>query len=374
MSKDLPVRRSPEMLTIDNKKRLWMAAISLVVAVNIGILPILAPAPISAKTNDSEFKLMRSLNVEFLTDSLEVTADGKTLVSNSRILSRDISDDSGAVKISIWRLADGKLLHTLDDPQMRAAAKLSPDGKTIITTGRKPYFGGDGVFNIKIWSTATGKLLRTIPDSPIEITSIAMSPDGQTIIKGDAEGTIKILRFNDGKLLQTLSGHQNSINSIIVNRNSGNIVSGSSDGTIKVWRLADGKLLNTIPGYVECLAVSPDGRTIAGGSSNAIRIWRLTDGQIIRTIDEESLRSLAFSSDSQNLIVAGQHTKIWRLTDGKLLQTIHTITKGDRRSDDILYPYENSQVISPDRRTIITSREGVFGLSSGGFIDIWRRR
>lgn len=60
--------------------------------------------------------------------------------------------------------------------------------KTIVSGGSR-----DGT--IKIWDLATGKLLRTLTGHSEVVLSVAISPDGQTIVSGSDDKTIKIWRL-----------------------------------------------------------------------------------------------------------------------------------------------------------------------------------
>ena len=79
---------------------------------------------------------------------------------------------------------------------------------------------------------------------------------------------------------RTLTGHTDAVSSVAITPDGGTLVSGSADRTIKVWRLSDGALLRTLTGYtsiVHSVAISPDGGTLAwGGEDNTIQVWRAT--------------------------------------------------------------------------------------------------
>jgi len=68
------------------------------------------------------------------------------------------------------------------------------------------------------------------------VRSVAISPDGGTLVSGSADNTVKVWRLSDGALLRTLTGHVWSVNSIAISTDGGMLVSGSGDETIKVWR------------------------------------------------------------------------------------------------------------------------------------------
>jgi WD40 repeat protein len=154
---------------------------------------------------------------------------------------------------------------------------ISPDGKTLVS--------GSSDETIKIWNLATGQLLRTLTFtdyfSENNVYSVAISPDGKTLV-GSSE-TIKIWNLATGQLLRTLTVRSGSVRSIAISPDGKTLVSGNADGTIKIWNLATGQLLRTLtghsdkpPSWVNSIAISPDGKTLVSGSDDTtIKIWRM---------------------------------------------------------------------------------------------------
>ncbi len=68
------------------------------------------------------------------------------------------------------------------------------------------------------------------------VYSVAISPDGRTIVSGSGDNTIKIWDLATGRLKATLTGHSYSVYSVAISPDGSTLVSGSYDNTIKVWR------------------------------------------------------------------------------------------------------------------------------------------
>jgi WD40 repeat protein len=231
---------------------------------------------------------------------------------------------------------------------------ISPDGKTIIS--------GSWDKTIKVRRFSNGQLLLTLSGYRGEVVAVAISPDGQSIISGDWARTIKVWRLSDGQLLRTLSGHQREIRSVAISPDGQTIVSGSGDKTIKVWRLSDGQLLRTLYGHQEgigSVVISPDGQTIVSGSDDkTIKVWRLSDGQLLVTLTshQRGIRSVAISPDGQTIVSGSDDTtiKVWRLSNGQLLRTL------SGHQDRV-----ESVAISPDGKTIVSG-------SDDTTVKVWR--
>jgi len=198
---------------------------------------------------------------------------------------------------------------------------LSPDGQTLVS--------GSQDQTIKLWHLDTGKLLRTLAGHSQAVWSIALSPDGKTLASGSSDNTIKLWNLSSGKLLRTLAGHSQAVRSIALSPDGQTLVSGSSDNTIKLWNLSSGKLLRTFFGHtnrVISVALSPDGQILASGSvDKTIKIWKLSSGKLLYTLSRNSDwgNSIAISPDGRTVVGGiGDIIKIWNLNTGELLHTL----------------------------------------------------
>lgn len=194
------------------------------------------------------------------------------------------------------------------------------------------------------------------------VRSIAISPNGKTIVSGSLDDTIKIWDRETGEIQATLTGHRNSVNSVAISPDEKTIVSGSWDHTIKIWDKETGKLQSTLTGdknMVNSVAISPDGKTIVSGEVfNTIKIWDKETGELQSTLTghEASVESVAISADGKTIVSSSldKTIKIWDKETGKLQSTL----TGD--NDD----YVNSVAISPDGKTIVS-------VSGQDSIEIW---
>ena len=229
---------------------------------------------------------------------------------------------------------------------------ISPDGQTLISSSEDQ--------TIRLWNLRSGDLLRTLKGHSGSVWSIAFSPDGQTVASGSSDNTIKLWNKGSGDLLGTLEGHSGTVWSIAFSADGQILASGSSDNTIKLWELGSGKLLNTLSGHadaVRSIALSPDGQILASGSSDkTIKLWNRGSGELIRTLKghKDRVISVALSPDGQILASGSvdQTIKIWNLSSGKLLRTLAGNSK-----------WVNAVAISPDGRTLAS---GI-----GDIINFW---
>ncbi len=258
-----------------------------------------------------------------------------------------------------------KCVHTLTGHINEVSSvAISPDGQTLVS--------GSWDKTIKIWQLDKGQEPRTLTGHSDWVYSIALSSDGRILASGSWDKTIKIWQLDTGEKLHTLRGHSDRVYSVAFSPDGQTLASGSWDKTIKIWQLNTGEELHTLRGYsdrVYSVAFSPDGQTLASGSlDKTIEIWRLRkkrkknrwltcwglEHTLIRHSGEVSC--IAFSPDEQTLASGSwdKTIKIWQLNTGEELHTF-------RGHSDRVY----SVAFSPDGQTLASS-------SSDAIIKIWQ--
>src|SRR6266516_1583884 len=203
---------------------------------------------------------------------------------------------------------------------------ISPDGQTLVS--------GSWDKTIKVWHLQTGQLLHTLMGHSDYVNSVAISPDGQTLVSGSWYRTIKIRDLYAIQLLGTLRGHLRNVLSTAISPNGQILASGSQDTTINLWVLHTGDLPRTLMCHSESVysnVFSPDGKTLISGSGdNTIKVWDVQTGEVLRTLEGhvKPVYSVAISPDGQTLVSgSGDNTvKVWNLQTGQVLRTLTEYT------------------------------------------------
>jgi serine/threonine protein kinase/sugar lactone lactonase YvrE len=201
---------------------------------------------------------------------------------------------------------------------------ITPDGRSLISAGDDK--------TIKIWDLQTGQAKQTLEGHTNWIYSLAISPDGRTIASGSKDSSVKVWDLADGSERYTLKGHVNYVNGVAISPDNQVLVTASYDKTVKLWSVPTGEGFGTLrghTGYVLAIAFSPDGQVIASGSYDKyIKLWDLQTQQELRTLSGHfsDVNALAFSADNQRLVSASDDRtiRIWDWKNGKMLQTIST--------------------------------------------------
>ncbi|MHC5937314.1 WD40 repeat domain-containing protein [Nostoc sp.] len=111
-----------------------------------------------------------------------------------------------------------------------------------------------------------------------DVSSVAISADGQTIVSGSIDGTVRLWNHQGLTLAEPLRGHQGNVSSVAISADGQTIVSGSIDSTVRLWNHQGLTLAEPLCGHqgnVSSVAISADGQTIvSGGEDGTVRLWR----------------------------------------------------------------------------------------------------
>lgn len=224
--------------------------------------------------------------------------------------------------VYLWRVSDGKLVHTLGHDSMVESMAFSPVD-ALLASG---HYDG----TIRLWWVDDGTLVNTWADHKGRVVNMAFSPDGEMLAsRGTWDEHVYLWRVADGTLISTLDHKWPPIYSLAFSPDGALLAAGSSNGTIRLWRVADGTLVETIEGHdfnVICLSFSSDGELLVSGSADrTLRLWQVSNGELLRTLEHNDwVYSLVFSPDGA-LLVSGSEDRtirLWRVADGTLLKTI----------------------------------------------------
>lgn len=201
-----------------------------------------------------------------------------------------------------------------------------------------------------------GYCLRSIEKAhEARIMSIAVSPDGQSILSGSYDNTAKLWDLS-GNPIQTFEGHTGGVLSVAFSADGKYVLTGSADETAMLWSL-EGKALITFQGHQKRLmavACSPQGhplQVLTGSEDGTVRLYnaRPTTGtaelKAVLEPNKSTISSLAFFPDGETVLLGTLNgvAQIWHTEESTPL-----VSFGDHRGQI------DSVAISADGQQILT--------------------
>ena len=215
--------------------------------------------------------LIRSLQIPAQSDvgSLEGTfsPDGKLLAVSGR----------GRL-IMLWETETGRRLHHLSGHTWPVyCVSASRDGSRIASSSEKEVY---------VWDTQTGGPVLQLP---LGTRVLALSADGSLLAMGgrfrapgESRDTIVIRQTADGSIKYKLNGHEGEITSLAFSPDGKTLISGAEDTGIRTWEVESGRLIRCYYGHefsVMTVGFLPDNRTVYSiDQAGTVRTWDLSEG------------------------------------------------------------------------------------------------
>lgn len=131
---------------------------------------------------------------------------------------------------------------------------------------------------------------RTLTTGPINCMDV--SPQGQLLLAGGADGVLRVLDAREGKLRVELNGHVGDITVCRFFPSGQVVLSGSSDLQLRIWSALDGTCVRILKGHaggILDVAIVDRGRNVLSSSRDGtVRLWECASGTTLRTVVELS--------------------------------------------------------------------------------------
>jgi WD40 repeat protein len=149
---------------------------------------------------------------------------------------------------------------------------LSPNGETVVTSG------DDGT--LRLWNPENGAVDKIAPDMVLRSlrtsVTVAFAPDGKRLAAGGAD-SITLWNVADGVETATLKCQSGDLSQLAFSPDGIRLASAGKDWPILLWDLASQRVtaaLNGHTGSVNSIAFSNDGKLMISGSDDGtVRLW-----------------------------------------------------------------------------------------------------
>ncbi|MXV77418.1 PQQ-binding-like beta-propeller repeat protein [Candidatus Poribacteria bacterium] len=278
--------------------------------------------------------------------SLDFAPNGETIAS----LNIYSQSSFGKAEILLWDAMTGAFQKTIKahGNAIGNTRRISHGGNALFSPDGKKLISGslDGTIRllnvdekekkslVGLFQTGPlGKQRPILKGHTDQILTIALSPDGNTVVSGSSDKTIRVWDTNTLKIKFPLTGHTEEIWALAFTPDGLTLASGCRDGSIHLWDPLTGKHSRSVIGNglftrppplprkdddppdvktrhrsaVSALLFSHDGKTLVNGNSDGtIHFWDMNSLQIRTTLSGQSgLNSLTISPDGSTLASGG---------------------------------------------------------------------
>lgn len=199
---------------------------------------------------------------------------------------------------------------------------ISPDGKTmVIGTSDKKLV----LFSVPDWQT-----IKTIDRKGRDVTAVAFSPDGNYLASGDQDKKVLIFDTKTWEVVQKFKAYDD-VSALAFNFNGSllTVASGKKNNAM-LWDVKKDELAKKLKsryGDVQSIAMSPDGSRVAGGTQdNKVVLWDTATGNEIMSLAGHSsnVEAITYSPDGKYLVSGGADNVVmlWDANTGAFLNRL----------------------------------------------------
>jgi WD40 repeat protein/DNA-binding SARP family transcriptional activator len=193
-------------------------------------------------------------------------------------------------------------------------AALSPDGTTMVF--------GDAAGTVRFLDLMTGAVTQSISAHKDGVRAAGFAPDSRTAITSGNDGRTLVWDVTTHQVERTFAGHAGAVSVQAISADGSTLYTGSDDGTAISWDLAGRRSFGTTFRAAVSdpragnwnVALSPDGRMMAvGATDGTVNLWDVRTGRKITSFQAlpAPVGAVSFGAGGRSLLVAGNGNGPW---------------------------------------------------------------
>jgi serine/threonine protein kinase len=196
---------------------------------------------------------------------------------------------------------------------------IAPDGRTLLSGGKDR--------TMRLWAAESDQPLRLLATFPQEVRCVAFSLDGRLALA--AVGiSVRVHDVADGQESVRYSGHTNTVKTLAVSPNGRRVLSAGDDRAVCLWDLQDGREHRRMLGHrgdINGAAFVADGRqALSGSRDQTLRLWDLDDGREVQRFARQKgmILAVAVAPDGRFALSGNFDTtvRLWDVATGRELR------------------------------------------------------
>jgi len=131
--------------------------------------------------------------------------------------------------LKVWDLNSGEVLQTLEGHgDWVTAVAIAPDGKTAVSASNDE--------TLKVWDLNSGEVLQMLEVHSDRVTAVAIAPDGKTAVSASWDWTLKVWDLKSGIEVANFYG-DSDLHTCDISPDGKTIVAGEAAGRMHFLRI-----------------------------------------------------------------------------------------------------------------------------------------
>ncbi len=186
----------------------------------------------------------------------------------------------GYREVLLWDLRSAELARRIGAGQIEGmvhAVAFLDQGRRLAVGDGVPHQSGA----VRVFDVATGSVAATLDEPKRVVLCLAVSPDGELLVAGDADSKVHLFGSADAKPIRTLDDHNGRVLGLAFSGDGKRMATASADRTLRVWEVGTWKpvIRYELEDTVHGAAMDADGKYVVGAVGGPEQ-WAVAVGNI----------------------------------------------------------------------------------------------